>query len=76
MRKGTELLTDSSSLPFDHRELLPQAATHRVASRDIWCDPPGTGQGNATHKIETPLAESSRRADWISPVNETIGNVR
>ena len=30
-------------------------------------------EGVATREIETPLAESSRRADWIGPVNETIG---
>jgi hypothetical protein len=30
-------------------------------------------EGDATREIETPLAESSRHANWISPVNETIG---
>jgi hypothetical protein len=66
--------TGSSSLISDQREPLPTSSdSPRSLKRCLVRPAFRFAEGDATRKRETPLAESSRRATGIDPVNETIG---
>lgn len=70
----SECTTGSSSLTSDQREQLCLAQRLTAQPQEMFgATRLRFAEGDATRERETPLAESSRRADWIDPVNETLG---